>query len=75
MQRMDPCVLLSTEEGIIQAFQEFFQNLFSSSSPVGVVECMAVADKKVSEEMNGALLKVCTHGGEGWNSIVSNGTD
>jgi hypothetical protein len=46
MQRMDPCVLLSTEEGIIQAFPEFFQNLFSSSSPVGVVECMAVVDKK-----------------------------
>jgi hypothetical protein len=38
--------LCTTEEGIIQAFQEFFQNLFSSSSPVCVVECMVVVDKK-----------------------------
>lgn len=48
------------QEGIYKLFQEFYQDLFSSSHPSGIEEILRDFDPIVSNEMNRQLEKECT---------------
>lgn len=50
-------VMCSTEEEIAQAFTNYFQNLFTSSSPNGIEEFKAGLEGRVFEAMNEELIK------------------
>lgn len=44
-------------ENMVDQFQNYFQDLFSTSNPMGVNECLRTLQVSVTKDMNGKLLK------------------
>jgi hypothetical protein len=50
----------TTQEEIEEAFISYFRNIFKSSSPSGIAECLDPVSMKVTQEMNSRLSKEVT---------------
>jgi hypothetical protein len=47
-------------EEVEHAFQQYFQGLFTTSSPICIDQCIDGLQRKVSQAMNEQLLKPCS---------------
>jgi ribonuclease HI/exonuclease III len=64
-QRMNKITIIEDEEGVIRSTQEdievafvnYFKNLFNSSGPNGVDDCLRVLPSRVTENMNRLLTR------------------
>ncbi|KAF5447955.1 hypothetical protein F2P56_033465 [Juglans regia] len=52
--------IAKTPEEVGAKFQHFFQNLFTTSNPEGISKSLSQLERKVTEEMNEALLRKYT---------------
>lgn len=64
-QRTSKITIIEDEEGIARsspeeievAFVNYYTNMFKSSRPTGLEECLRVLPRKVTDEMNGSLVR------------------